>query len=311
MKTAFFFNRAARQHDNGARHPERPTRIDAIELAMREGGLWDTIDHREWQPASDQDLLRCHTPHLVETVRSMAQSGGGSFDSDTKVSPASNDVARLGAGAAMAAVDAVLSGEYDNAFVAMRPPGHHATPDTAMGFCLFNNVAVTARHAQTRGIERVAILDFDVHHGNGTQDIFYEDASVFFCSLHQSPLYPGTGAPSETGRGEGIGATLNIPLEAGSALPEYKVAWEKAGAAVKLFRPQLILISCGFDAHARDPLGGMNLSDADFAHLVRDAKSWAAELCEDRLVCVLEGGYALKALGESTVAVIKELQRDE
>lgn len=311
MKTAFFFDPISKKHDNGPRHPERPTRIDAIELGLRESGLWETLARPEWAPASDADLLWCHTPELVASVRQMAESGGASFDSDTRVSPLSNDVARLAAGAAIAAVDAVSGGEFDNAFVAMRPPGHHATRDTAMGFCLFNHVAIAARHAQLKGIERVAILDFDVHHGNGTQDIFYEDASVFFCSLHQWPLYPGSGAAAETGRGAGTGATLNIPLEAGSEWHEYLAAWEEAGRAAKLFGPQLILISCGFDAHARDPLGGMNLKSEDFAQLIRVAKQWAKELCDNRLVCILEGAYDLTALKESTVAVIEELHRDE
>ncbi len=316
MKTALLFPTECKLHETRAGHPERAARLDAIEAALRETKLWDAVQHRTAVPAREEELRLCHTPEHIARVRRMAETGGGSFDPDTTVSPASFEAARLACGAALGAVDAVLKGapggvhrgECDNAFAVVRPPGHHATAERAMGFCLFNNVAVAARYAQRQyALERVAILDWDVHHGNGTQDIFYEDPSMFFCSVHQSPLYPGSGAASETGRGAGKGTTLNFPLPARSGIAEYAEVWGQAGRALAAFKPQLILVSAGFDAHARDPLGSMNLSASDFAQLAKTTKQWAAQLCEGHLVCVLEGGYDLTGLGQSVAAVVREL----
>ena len=312
MKTTFLYHSDFKRHDAGPRHPERAARLEAMEASLRSENLWDGLRHRKFKAADDEHLLLCHKPELVKQVRRLAQSGGGNIDGDTHVSPPSFEVAKMAVGAALDAVDAVLGDECDNAFAAVRPPGHHAESGRAMGFCLFNNVGIAARYAQRKHhLERIAILDWDVHHGNGTQEIFYEDPSVLFCSVHQSPLYPGTGRSWETGSGAGVGTTLNLPLPAGCGHEEYADAWQVFGRAVEKVAPQLILISAGFDAHARDPLGGMNLFPSDFAHLTRVTKEWAARLCDRRLICVLEGGYDLDGLSESIAAVIKELMNDK
>jgi acetoin utilization deacetylase AcuC-like enzyme len=312
MKTALLYDPQLKQHDNGRRHPERAARLEAIEAALQRDALWEQVTQRAFEAATKEQLALCHTAEHIARVRELAEQGGGKFDSDTAVSPASYDVAKLAAGAAIGAVDAVMRGECDNAFAIVRPPGHHATPDRAMGFCLFNSVAIAARYAQREySLRHVAILDWDVHHGNGTQDVFYEDPSVFFCSVHQAPLYPYSGARAETGSGAGAGSTLNFPLPSGCGLDEYMHVWEKAGHELDSFAPELIVLSAGFDAHCDDPLGGMNLTADDFAQLLRVSKRWAKQLCEGRLVCVLEGGYDLDGLGDSVAAVIKEMLRDD
>lgn len=311
MKTAFLTHPAFRDHDNGPRHPERPARLEAIEAALRRGGLWDDLWQPEFEAATEELLLLCHTPQLVEKIRHLAQVGGGSIDPDTAVSPASYDVARLAVGAGVRAVDAVMGSECDNAFVAARPPGHHAESNRAMGFCLFNTIAIAARYAQRQyGLERVAILDWDVHHGNGTQEIFYADPSVFFCSVHQAPLFPYSGWREERGQGAAVGTTVNMPLAAGQGDDVYAEVWDMMAETIADFAPQLILVSAGFDAHINDPLGGMRVSAAGFAHLMRVTKKWAASLCDGKLVCILEGGYDLTGLGDSVAAVVKELMRE-
>ncbi|HVF09848.1 MAG TPA: histone deacetylase, partial [Abditibacteriaceae bacterium] len=313
MKTAFFSHRDFRSHDNGPYHPEQAARLDAIDEALRQANRWDALERSVFEPATDEQLLLCHTPTHIEKIRQLAQSGGGRIDAaPTYVGAASYEVARLAAGAACAAVDAVLQRACDNAFVAARPPGHHAESNRAMGFCLFNNVAIAARHAQ-RGhdLQRVAILDWDVHHGNGTQEIFYADPSVFFVSAHQWPLYPGTGRREERGLGAGIGTTLNFPLPAGCGDEEYYHVWDMIAAPLEEFAPQMILLSAGFDAHMRDPLAGMQVSTQGFRRLMRMTKQWAGRFCDNRLVCLLEGGYDLTALGDSTASVIEELLSDE
>ncbi len=308
MATAFFSHSDFSLHHNGDGHPERPSRLEGIETRLKAQGLWDKLLHPSFTAATTAQLEYCHNQALIARIQSMAQNGGAQIDPDTRVTKHSFDVAKLAVGAALGAVDGVLQGDYENAFVAVRPPGHHAESNRAMGFCLFNSIAIAARHAQkAHGLERVAIVDWDVHHGNGTQEIFYRDGSVFFASVHQSPLFPYRGQSTERGEGAGQGTTLNFPLEAGHGDAEYWQVWENIGPALQEFRPQLILVSAGYDAHIHDPLGGMRLSAAGFAGLTRTTRAWAKTLCANRLICVLEGGYDLHGLGESVAATIKEL----
>jgi acetoin utilization deacetylase AcuC-like enzyme len=313
MSTGFFFSPEFARHATPAHHPERAQRMASVESAVRESGLWERLEHQEFEAATDEQLLWCHKPVVIARIGALVEQGGGIADAgDTYVSSESDIVARLAAGAAIAAVDAVLTGRLDNAFVASRPPGHHAETARSMGFCLYNSIAIAARAAQRQhGLQRVAILDWDVHHGNGTQEIFYDDHSVLFCSIHQSRFYPGTGERHEIGRGAGAGTTRNFPLSAGSGPAEYAEAWNEIGQIIRDYDPQLILISSGFDAHERDPLGGMNLQADDFAAMTREAIRWARELCDGKLVLILEGGYDLQGLSESTVAVIKGLLGDK
>jgi acetoin utilization deacetylase AcuC-like enzyme len=300
-----------RLHNAGLAHPERAARLDAVEAALQRTHLLQDVEHIPFAPATEDDLLLCHTPRLIAQIRRLSEQGGGSIDRDTTVSASSFEVARLAVGATMKAVDTILEGKADNAFVASRPPGHHAESDQAMGFCLFNHVAIAARHAQrSHGLERVAILDWDVHHGNGTQEIFYDDGSVFFASAHESPLYPYTGAAEERGAAAGLGRIFNLPLAAGSDDADYETAWRTLEAPLREFAPQLILLSAGFDAHERDPLAHMEMTSAGFGLLAAITREWAREMCDNRLVCVLEGGYDLQGLSESAVEVIEVLLRD-
>jgi acetoin utilization deacetylase AcuC-like enzyme len=275
----------ARLHPTGD-HPERMERLQVVQAAFPD---FEPPERR----ATDRELLLCHDPDHVDAVRRISESGRTvELDADTVCTPSSYETARLAAGAAIAAVER-------GGFALVRPPGHHATPSRAMGFCVFNNIAIAARVAQiSLGFGRVAILDWDVHHGNGTQDIFWDDDSVFFCSLHQWPWYPGTGGP-----GEGNETTVNVPLEAGAGDDVYVDAFERVvGPAIAAFEPDLLLVSCGFDAAAGDPLGAMRLTADGFADLTRRAGS----LCERRAF-VLEGGYNLATLTELVGAVREAL----
>jgi acetoin utilization deacetylase AcuC-like enzyme len=257
------------------------------------------------------NILACHTPQHFKRIENAAEEGVEYLDADTIVSMQSFDVALHGAGAACRAVDAVISGEADNAFVAMRPPGHHATREAAMGFCLFNNAAIAARYAQQKykEIERVAIVDWDVHHGNGTQGIFFDDPTVFFFSIHQYPWYPGTGSRGETGHGRGRGFTLNVPVKAQTPAKEQRRMFEAAIENIAgQFKPELIIVSAGFDAHLTDPLGQLELENEDFVSLTRTVKNWAKEVCGGKVVSCLEGGYNLKTLGETVRAHVSELR---
>ncbi len=285
-------------------HPERPERAvvmgRVVERFRAGGGMV-----REPRAAADEDLLRVHTTGHVAAI-SEARGRSVMLDPDTFTSSESEGVARLAAGAVLTAVDAVLDGPAGTrAMAVVRPPGHHAEPDRPMGFCLYNNIAVGAAYARSRGVARAAIVDFDVHHGNGTQAIFYEDPSVLFVSSHQYPYYPGTGAATERGRGAGEGFTLNMPLEAGAmdrdVIPRYT---REAVPALEHFQPDLILISAGFDAHERDPLAGCRMSTAGFRALTALLVDAADRLCEGRVVLVTEGGYDLQALEECLEAVI-------
>jgi acetoin utilization deacetylase AcuC-like enzyme len=272
--------------------------------------LHNDLQHLAPRPAPDAALEAVHSEQLLRRVRQLASYGGGQFDSDTYVTADSWEVAALAAGAAVGAVEAVLGGGARNAFALVRPPGHHATPSRAMGFCLINNIAVAARYAQRElGVARVAIIDYDVHHGNGTQDIFYSDPSVLFCSTHAAPFYPGTGAVGEMGdRALALGATLNVPLPFGAGDTGYLRVFEQVIVpALRRFRPELIMLSAGYDAHWSDPLGTMVLSVSGFARLNQLMLELADELCAGRLVMVLEGGYNLDALGACVVASLHQL----
>ncbi len=309
-RTGFVYHERFLDHLTGPGHPERPERVRAVAAHMQKTGLWKDLQHLLIDRAEEDWILGVHTPEHLKFVRDACRNGANVLDQgDTHVSRESYDVALLAAGGVVAAVDAVMNGVLANAFCAVRPPGHHAESGTAMGFCLFNNVAVAARHAQkTFGIGRIAIVDWDVHHGNGTQQIFYEDKSVFFASLHQYPFYPGTGSRSERGAGMGIDTTLNIPMRAGAGESDYVDAFTtEILPALEAYRPELLLISAGFDAHKDDPLANINLTEASFAKLTSMIMESADKLCGGKIVSVLEGGYNLEALARSVEAHVRVL----
>lgn len=312
MRTALVHHPICLKHDTGEGHPETPARYKVVLDALRgDKELWGNLLEIEAPAAPRGNILACHTAQHFKNVETAAEEGRMYLDADTVISMSSFDVGLHGAGGACRAVDAVMRGEADNAFLAMRPPGHHATRETAMGFCLFNNVAVAARYAQQKykEIERVAIVDWDVHHGNGTQGIFFDDPSVFFFSTHQYPWYPGTGSRGEIGHGRGKGFTLNVPVKAQTPAKEQRRMFEAAiGEISSRFTPDIIFISAGFDAHVSDPLGQLKLENEDFVSMTRTVKDWAKQVCQNRVVSCLEGGYNLETLGQSVHAHVKELK---
>ena len=290
-------------------HVECPARLTAVRRALEGAGLWDHLVPIAARPAADADLGRVHSPEHVERVRRTAEAGGTVwFDADTYACAASAQAADLAAGGVCAAVDAVMDGRAASAFCAVRPPGHHALRDRAMGFCLFNNVAVGTRYVQAaHGLGRVLIVDWDVHHGNGTQAIFYRDAQVLYVSTHQWPFYPGTGSGGEMGEGPGRGQTLNYPLSHGAGDDAFLEALDDGLGQAGDFGPELVFISAGFDAHRDDPLGGLRLSDEAYAEATRRVRRLAREAAGGRLVSALEGGYNLDALGRAVVAHVAAL----
>ncbi|HYD98936.1 MAG TPA: histone deacetylase family protein [Alphaproteobacteria bacterium] len=306
MHTILFTHPSCLEHDTGLGHPERIDRLRAV-LAALEAEEFMLLDRREAPAATHEQLLRVHDAGYVDSVFArLPAHGHGALDGDTVVCAASGEAALRAAGAAVAAVDAVLGGEARNAFCAVRPPGHHAEPAQAMGFCLFNNVAVGAAHARTvHGLKRVAVIDFDVHHGNGTQAMFWDEPELMYCSTHQWPLYPGTGHAAETGV---RGNIVNAPLPAFADGAAFRAAMEGTVLpALDAFAPELVMISAGFDAHARDPLAGLNLGEDDFAWATQALLDIARRHSGGRLVSVLEGGYDLQALARSTAAHVREL----
>jgi acetoin utilization deacetylase AcuC-like enzyme len=301
-KVAFIYHQDYLKHDTGAGHVEQPDRLRAIVNRLIATPLWKALLHLQPQPAPREWMSTVHTERHIATVEERCKKGEVILDEgDTHVCPVSFDVALLAAGGVLRGVDELMSGRAEAVFCAIRPPGHHAETARAMGFCLFNNVACAARYAQKRyGVERIAILDWDVHHGNGTQEIFYEDNSVFYISLHQYPFYPGTGSAEETGEGKGEGFTLNCPMKAGSGDREYREAFmRKILPSLHAFKPDLIMISAGFDAHRDDPLANINLTDESFAWMTEALKEVAQKYGSGRIVSVLEGGYNLQALAVS------------
>ncbi|MFN3671356.1 MAG: histone deacetylase family protein [Bosea sp. (in: a-proteobacteria)] len=308
MSTLLITHPASLLHQTPLGHPERPDRLRAVERALEEERFMALI--RETAPqATLEQLLLCH-PHdyVQEIIASAPQQGLVPIDADTTMSPGTLEAALRGAGGAVHAVDEVMQGKVRNAFSATRPPGHHAESNKAMGFCFFNQAAIAARHAQRAyGAERVAIVDWDVHHGNGTQEIFWNDATVLYASTHEMPLYPGTGALSERGL---HGNIVNAPLRAGDGCDQFRDAFESAVLPrVEAFHPDLIVISAGFDAHWRDPLANINLKEQDFAWATQRLMAVADRLCGGRVVSVLEGGYDLDGLSRSAAAHVQALMR--
>lgn len=305
MTTLLFTHESAEDHDTGPGHPERSDRIRAVKKAL-DAPTFQALERRESPLADTDQIARIHRRDYVTSLLDTIPSAGyARIDPDTVLSPASGDAALRSVGAAIAAVDAVMAGEAANAFCAVRPPGHHAEPGRGMGFCLFNNVAIAAAHArQVCQVDRVAIVDFDVHHGNGTQAAFWNDPSVMFASSHEYPFYPGTGAEDERGQGN----IYNVPLNAMSGSSEFRKGMEHTILpALEEFDPRLLIISAGFDAHARDPLASIQLDDEDFAWITRKLVNIAGEHCDGRIVSSLEGGYDLEALSTSVSAHVTEL----
>ncbi|MEB4210428.1 histone deacetylase family protein [Mycobacterium sp. 94-17] len=306
MATLLLHHVAFAAHRTAPGHPERPDRYRAVEAALG-APRFDALVREEAQPADLAATRYVHSNRYVDALEAARPDDGYVYldGGDTMMEPSTWEAALRGVGATLQAVDRVLAGDAQNAFVACRPPGHHAETERAMGFCLFNNISIGARHAQRKhGLAKVAIVDFDVHHGNGTQQIFYSDPSVLYASTHQMPLFPGTGAARETGAGN----IFNSPLAPGDGGAELRAAFQdRILPALQAFSPELIIVSAGFDAHQRDPLGSLTMTTADFAWVTRELMASAERLCDGRLVAVLEGGYDLQALADSVTAHVGEL----
>jgi acetoin utilization deacetylase AcuC-like enzyme len=316
MKTALVTDPRYLAHQPGPDHPEQPIRLRAILDAVQSGDLGKRLISLKPRPATLDEVTAVHTRQYVQRIHDVCKAGGTYVDvPDSAVCPASYEVALLAAGGVLAACDAVMTRQVHNAFCAVRPPGHHAEADRAMGFCLLNNVAIAARYLQRRhGLHRVFILDWDVHHGNGTQHLFERDGSVMYCSLHEHPgfLYPGTGYAWERGEGCGLGRILNLPMMPHAGDDEFRAAFLTRVLPTALaFGPQFVLVSAGFDAHGADPLATLDLTTEMFGWMTRQAKALARRCCQGRLVSVLEGGYDLDALKASVTAHLEALLEDD
>jgi acetoin utilization deacetylase AcuC-like enzyme len=311
-KTGLVYHPAYLEHEMGAGHPESPERLRAIMRQLKTSGTAERLVRIEPRKAEDEWITRIHSTSYVATLKQHASANGRvSLDPDTSMSPGSLDAAYLAAGGALAAVDAIMAGHVEHVFCAVRPPGHHAEAARAMGFCLFNNVAIAARYIQQKyGLKRVLIVDWDVHHGNGTQHSFEDDPTVLFFSTHQFPHYPGTGRATERGRGAGEGLTINVPMESGEGDEEYREIFRKALVpAADRFQPDFVIVSAGFDAHQDDPLAGMGLTEAGYRDLTGIVAEIARRHAGGRLLSCLEGGYNLRALAASVDAHLTALLR--
>ena len=305
MTTLYLTNDACNKHENGPSHPERPERLDAIETALAHESF-NKLTRKQSQMGTIEHISRAHPQNYIDLIKNAAPNEGYThIDPDTAMNKHTWDALLGAAGAAIDAVDAIMTGTHKNAFIATRPPGHHAEQTRACGFCIFNHIAIAAHHARnTHNAERVAVIDFDVHHGNGTQDIFWSNKNLFYGSTHQMPLFPGTGAVSETG----VGNICNAPLNAGDGSEQFKDAMQdRIFPSLKNFAPDLILVSAGFDAHTNDPLAGINLTEDDFAWITHQLLEIAENQANGRLISILEGGYHLESLSTSVAAHVKAL----
>ncbi len=308
-KTAVLRDNLFLSHDPGFNHPESPDRLRDIYSLIEKDSLKDLFIQPDFLPASDKALKYNHSPSLVKKIAKTSGKPYGSLDADTKTSPDSYNAACLAVGSILKGIDLIVEGEVDNCFALIRPPGHHAERDRAMGFCLFNNVAIAAHHAiKEHGLERIMIVDWDLHHGNGTQFSFYDTDKVFYISTHQYPYYPGTGSINEVGKGKGEGYTLNIPLPGGQGDKEYAAIFNKIIKPLgREYKPQLILISSGFDIYHADPLGAMKVTSKGFAYMTRVIVDLAEEICQGKILVTMEGGYNLTGQRDGTLAVLSEL----
>lgn len=310
VQTGLLLDPLYKRHVTGQRHPECPERYDAVTVALEKAELTAKMPRIEVRVATEDEIALCHARSYIQLAKREITAGVRDLSTgDTTVCPASYEVAVRAVGGVLNGVDQVMAGKVKNAFCAVRPPGHHATPERGMGFCVFNNVAMAARYAQRRHhAERVLIADWDVHHGNGTQDVFYSDGSVLFLSTHQHPWYPGTGLHNETGEGAGAGKILNYPLPAGSGRDEIlKVFQKQLQDAADKFKPDFVIISAGFDSRVGDPLGRFRLTDEDFRDLTRVMMAIAEKHARNRLLSVLEGGYSLNGLADGVTAHVRAL----
>jgi len=311
-KTGYISDPFYLKHENEP-HPENPGRLTAIQSKIESSKLYNNLTLIQPRKATVEDIARVHDRGYIESVEQNCKNGIRNLDADTVISPDSYEAALLSAGAGLEALDKILEGTINKAFCAVRPPGHHAEQNRAMGFCLFNNVGVIARYAQeVKQLDKVLIFDWDVHHGNGTQHSFYKNSSIFYSSTHQYPFYPGTGSNDETGSGDGLGSNLNIPMQAFSGDSDYLNAIEqKLVPAIQNFNPDLIIISAGFDAHENDPLAQIELSTECYGQMTQQLCDVANEVCDGRILSMLEGGYDYSALGDSVQLHVETMQNHQ